>query len=231
MQVLYVDDDILLAKSVEQMLQREGYFCHSANDGKQALALAKRNKYDVIILDIMLPDIDGYEVVRQIRAIDTRTPILLQSGVVDHKIEPEGHRSAIGEFLFKPFKLSELTASIKRTIDRAQGKAPSAPAYQPGPAKRLPEGGSERRKHRRFTTLKTAHILDGGSMTECIVLNMSHGGAALRLSEDGAACPANFALKLDSGTVRYCEVRWRYKDKIGVRFNASLSDGPRPFIY
>ncbi len=231
MQVLYVDDDILLAKSVEQMLQREGYFCHSANDGKQALALAKRNKYDVIILDIMLPDIDGYEVVRQLRAIDIRTPILLQSGVVDHQSEPEGHPSKNGEFLFKPFKLSDLTVSIKRTIEGAQSAVLCTPAYQPGPAKRLPEGGPERRRHRRFTTLKTAHIVDSDSVMECIVLNMSHGGAALRLSGGGSVRSANFPLKLDSGTVRYCEVRWRYKDKIGVRFTASLSEGPRPFIY
>ena len=60
MQILYVEDDKLLSKSVELMLQQEGHFCHSTRLGAQAIELAKRNRYDVIVLDVMLPDIDGF---------------------------------------------------------------------------------------------------------------------------------------------------------------------------
>ena len=65
MQVLYVEDNRSEAKVVEAMLRSEGHLCHTTDSGRQAVILARRNNYDVIILDIMLPDIDGYEVIEQ----------------------------------------------------------------------------------------------------------------------------------------------------------------------
>ncbi len=67
MQFLYVEDNPSEAQVVEAMLHSEGHLCHTTHSGQQAVALAKRNDYDLIILDIMLPDIDGYEVIEQMR--------------------------------------------------------------------------------------------------------------------------------------------------------------------
>ena len=68
MQILYVEDDPAQAKVVEVMLASEDHFCHCTDSGEQAVLLTKRNDYDLIILDIMLPDIDGYEVMQQLDA-------------------------------------------------------------------------------------------------------------------------------------------------------------------
>ena len=68
MRVLYVEDDGTVAKSVQLMLESEGHDCDATDSGKRAIELAKRGRYDIILLDIMLPDIDGYEVIKRLRA-------------------------------------------------------------------------------------------------------------------------------------------------------------------
>ena len=96
MQVLYVEDDKLMAKNVELILQKEGHFCHTADRGERAVELAKRNAYDIIILDIMLPDFDGYEVIERLRASGIDTPYLIQSGLVDREREPRSRAPSRG---------------------------------------------------------------------------------------------------------------------------------------
>ena len=83
MRILYVEDDATQAQTVEAMLEGEDHFCHTTDSGEQAVLLAKRNEYDMIILDIMLPDIDGYEVIQRMQAAGITTPCLIQSGFVD----------------------------------------------------------------------------------------------------------------------------------------------------
>ena len=84
------------------MLQGEGYVCHSTDNGEQAVTLAKHSDYDIIILDIMLPDIDGYEVIQRVRAAGVRTPFLIQSGLVEPDSKLEGLGFGFDEFLVKP---------------------------------------------------------------------------------------------------------------------------------
>src|SRR5471030_237031 len=89
MRVLVVEDDAATSASIELMLRAEGFICDTTDLGEDGLEIGKLYDYDIIILDLMLPDIDGYEVLRRLRAARVRTPILILSGLgeLDHKIK------------------------------------------------------------------------------------------------------------------------------------------------
>ena len=83
MRVLLVEDDTATAKAIEVMLKSEGYVCDSTGLGEDGLEIGKLYDYDLIILDLMLPDIDGYEVLRRLRAARVQTPIVILSGLTE----------------------------------------------------------------------------------------------------------------------------------------------------
>ncbi len=81
MRVLLIEDDTSTAKSIELMLKSEGYVCDSTDLGEDGLDIGKIYDYDLIVLDLMLPDIDGLEVLRRLRTAKVQTPILILSGL------------------------------------------------------------------------------------------------------------------------------------------------------
>ena len=89
MRVLLVEDDVSTAQSIELMLKAEGIVVDLADHGEDGLEIGRLYDYDMIILDLMLPDIDGYEVLRRLRASRVETPILILSGLaeLDNKIK------------------------------------------------------------------------------------------------------------------------------------------------
>jgi DNA-binding response OmpR family regulator len=218
MQVLYVEDDKLMAKNVELILQREGHFCHTADRGERAVELAKRNTYDIIVLDIMLPDFDGYEVIQRLRASGIDTPYLIQSGLVDRDTQPDGLGFGTDEFLIKPFDKAELFESMDRVVTRSKQRSAAKPTGSPADPTKSRHHGPDKRRHRRFATIKAAKVIHKKTQTDCIILNISHGGAAIRLPKNKLDCPENFALKLQSEPLHYCQICWRFRDKIGVKF-------------
>src|SRR6202166_3107861 len=125
MRVLLVEDDAATAKSIELMLKRESFICDTTDLGEDGLEIGKLYDYDIIILDLMLPDIDGYEVLRRLRAARVRTPILILSGLseLDHKIKGLGFGA--DDFLTKPFDRRELIARIQAIVRRAKGHSES----------------------------------------------------------------------------------------------------------
>jgi len=92
MRVLLVEDDPSVAKSIELMLRGEGFICDTTDLGEDGLEIGKLYDYDIIVLDLMLPDIDGYEVLRRLRAAKVQTPVLILSGLSepDQKIKGLG---------------------------------------------------------------------------------------------------------------------------------------------
>src|SRR3954449_1010718 len=92
MRVLLVEDDSATAASIELMLRSEGFICDTTDLGEDGLEIGKLYDYDIIILDLMLPDIDGYEVLRRLRQARVKTPILILSGLgdLDNKIKGLG---------------------------------------------------------------------------------------------------------------------------------------------
>src|ERR1043166_9461964 len=125
MRVLLVEDDGATAIGIALMLKKAGYVCDTTDLGEDGLEIGKLYDYDIIILDLMLPDIDGYEVLRRLRAARVRTPILILSGLseLDHKIKGLGFGA--DDFLTKPFDRRELIARIQAIVRRAKGHSES----------------------------------------------------------------------------------------------------------
>ena len=125
MRVLLVEDDASTAKSIELMLKSEGYIVDATHLGEDGLEIGKIYDYDIIILDLMLPDMDGYDVLKRLRASKVETPILILSGLneLDNKIKGLGFGA--DDYLTKPFDKRELIARIQAIVRRSQGHSQS----------------------------------------------------------------------------------------------------------
>ncbi len=228
MRVLYVEDDATTAKAVELMLHKEGFAYDTVALGEQAVELGKRNEYDLILLDIMLPDIDGYDVIGRLRAAGVYTPVLVQTGLADTEMQLNGLGYGTGEYLVKPFNKTQLVEHIGAVVSGVQNNSISDPVYRSDRLATLHEYRPERRAHRRFRSMKAGEMThkDARSPIRCVVLNLSQGGAALKLLGDTSDCLPAFALKLKTGPIHHCEVCWRFQDKIGVKFLDLKSPSP-----
>ena len=125
MRVLIVEDDTATSATIELALKAEGFIVDTTDLGEDGLEIGKLYDYDIIILDLMLPDIDGYEVLRRLRTARVTTPILILSGLgeLDHKIKGLGFGA--DDFLTKPFDRRELVARVHAIIRRAKGHSES----------------------------------------------------------------------------------------------------------
>ncbi|MCC6598501.1 MAG: response regulator transcription factor [Alphaproteobacteria bacterium] len=125
MRVLLVEDDSSTAKSIELMLKTEGYIIDTTDLGEDGLEIGKIYDYDIIILDLMLPDMDGYDVLKSLRDSKVETPILILSGLteLDNKIKGLGYGA--DDYLTKPFDKRELIARIQAIVRRSQGHSQS----------------------------------------------------------------------------------------------------------
>ena len=118
MRVLVVEDEARLATFVRKGLSELSYTVDVAGDGGTAIQLARSTPYDLVILDIMLPDIDGFAVCRELRAMNLDVPILMLSarGVVEDRVH--GLDSGADDYLTKPFAFSELSARVRALLRR-----------------------------------------------------------------------------------------------------------------
>ena len=118
--ILIVDDDIETLRLVGLMLQRQGYKIIAANNGQQALSMSKAELPDLILLDIMMPDMDGYAVTKQIRSDPNtkNTPIIMftAKSMVDDKVA--GFDAGVDDYLTKPTHPAELNAHVKALLAR-----------------------------------------------------------------------------------------------------------------
>jgi two-component system cell cycle response regulator CtrA len=125
MRVLLVEDDTSTAKSIELMLKSEGYVVDTTDLGEDGLEIGKIYDYDIIILDLMLPDMDGYDVLKALRAAKVETPILILSGLAEMENKIKGLGFGADDYLTKPFDKRELVARIQAIVRRSQGHAQS----------------------------------------------------------------------------------------------------------
>ena len=121
MRALIVEDDAVSARLIESALEAEGMVFERADNGEDGIELSKLYDFDIIVLDLRLPDIDGYEVVRRLRAARVRTPILILSGRTDATDKVRGLTSGADDYLTKPFNRAELVARIQAIVRRSKG--------------------------------------------------------------------------------------------------------------
>jgi two-component system cell cycle response regulator CtrA len=121
MRVLLVEDDSATAQSIEMMLRSESYVCDTTDMGEDGLEIGKLYDYDIIVLDLMLPDIDGYEVLRRLRAARVQTPILILSSLTGLDDKIKGLGVGADDYLTKPFDKRELIARIQAIVRRSKG--------------------------------------------------------------------------------------------------------------
>ena len=125
MRVLLVEDDASTARSIELALASEGIVCDTVDLGEEGLEIGKIYDYDIIILDLMLPDLDGYEVLRRFRAAKVKTPILILSGLTAPDQKIKGLGLGADDYLAKPFNKGELIARIQAVVRRSKGHSES----------------------------------------------------------------------------------------------------------
>lgn len=120
--VLIVEDERIVAEVVERYLRRDGYAVHTVHDGHTALAEFEQRRPDLIVLDLMLPGIDGREVCRRIRS-RAQTPIIMLTARSEELDKLVGLELGADDYITKPFSPRELVARVKAVLRRAAGQA------------------------------------------------------------------------------------------------------------
>ncbi len=123
MRVLVVEDDLMIGESLSEALQDEAYTVDWVKDGRQAILTLRAQPYDIILLDLGLPEIDGMGVLTAIRDAKIDTPVLILTARDQLKDRIAGLDSGADDYLVKPFELGEVFARMRVLIRRAQGKA------------------------------------------------------------------------------------------------------------
>ena len=121
MRVLLVEDDAGVAQSIELMLKCEEINVYRTDLGEEGVDLAKIYDYDIILLDLNLPDMSGYEVLRSLRSAKVATPILILSGLASIEDKIRGLGLGADDFLPKPFHKDELIARVHALVRRSKG--------------------------------------------------------------------------------------------------------------
>lgn len=129
MHILIVEDDRTMADYVSDGLRRSGFVCTHAADGEEGLVAVLHGGYDAVVMDIMLPKLDGLEIIRRARAAGVRTPIIVLSarGSVEAKVT--GLEAGGDDYLAKPFSITELVARVQALLRRASA-TPEATALR-----------------------------------------------------------------------------------------------------
>ena len=215
MRVLLIEDDSATAASIEMMLKSEGFICDTTDLGEDGLEIGKLYDYDIIVLDLMLPDIDGYEVLRRLRAARVRTPILILSGLAELDNKIKGLGFGADDFLAKPFDRRELIARIQAIVRRAKGHSESV--IRTG--KLLVnldsrtvevEGQPLRLTGKEYGILELLSLRKGTTLTKEMFLNHLYGGMdepELKII-DVFVCKLRKKLSQATGGENYIETVW-----------------------
>jgi two-component system, cell cycle response regulator CtrA len=125
MRVLLIEDDSATAQSIELMLKSESFNVYTTDLGEEGIDLGKIYDYDIILLDLNLPDMSGFEVLRKLRVSKVKSPILILSGLAGIEDKIKGLGFGADDYMTKPFHKDELVARIHAIVRRSKGHAQS----------------------------------------------------------------------------------------------------------
>ena len=181
MRILLVEDDPTTSRSIEMMLGHANLNVYCADLGEDGIDLAKLYDYDLILLDLNLPDMSGHEVLRQVRLARIETPILILSGADDTDSKLKGFGFGADDYLTKPFHREELVARIHAIIRRSKGHAQSV--IRVGKvlvnldAKTVDvEGRTVHLTGKEYQMLELLSLRKGSTLTKEMFLNHLYGG-------------------------------------------------------
>jgi two-component system cell cycle response regulator CtrA len=181
MRVLLVEDDPTTAKSIDMMLTHANLNVYTTDLGEEGIDLAKLYDYDLILLDLGLPDMNGHEVLRQLRLARIDTPILILSGADDTDNKIKGFGFGADDYLTKPFHREELVARIHAIIRRSKGHSQSV--IRTGrinvnlDAKTVDvEGRTVHLTGKEYQMLELLSLRKGTTLTKEMFLNHLYGG-------------------------------------------------------
>lgn len=181
MRVLLVEDDPTTSRSIEMMLTHSDFNVYSTDLGEDAIELSKLYDYDLILLDLNLPDMAGLDVLRQVRLARIDTPILILTGDSDTNTKLRGFGGGADDYLTKPFHREELVARIHAIIRRSKGHAQSI--IRTGrmavnlDAKTVEvEGQAVHLTGKEYQMLELLSLRKGTTLTKEMFLNHLYGG-------------------------------------------------------
>ena len=181
MRILLVEDDPTTSRSIELMLTHANLNVYCTDLGEDGIDLAKLYDYDLILLDLNLPDMSGHEVLRQLRLARVETPILILSGSDDTESKIKGFGFGADDYLTEPFHREELVARIHAIIRRSKGHSQSM--IKTGritvnlDAKTVEaEGGSVHLTGKEYQMLELLSLRKGTTLTKEMFLNHLYGG-------------------------------------------------------
>ncbi len=125
MRVLVIEDDSATAQSIELMLKSESFNVYTTDLGEEGIDLGRLYDYDIILLDLNLPDMSGFEVLRTLRVSRVKTPTLILSGLAGVEDKVKGLGGGADDYMTKPFHKNELVARIHAIVRRSRGHAQS----------------------------------------------------------------------------------------------------------
>jgi two-component system, cell cycle response regulator CtrA len=184
MRVLLIEDEPTTAKAIELMLTAEGFNVYTTDLGEEGLDLGKLYDYDIICLDLNLPDMHGYDVLKKLRVAKVQTPVLILSGIseMDSKVRSFGFGA--DDYVTKPFHRDELVARIHAVVRRSKGHSQSV--------------------------IRTGKLRKGTTLTKEMFLNHLYGGMdepELKII-DVFICKLRKKLSMACGGENYIETVW-----------------------
>ncbi len=215
MRVLLVEDDPNTSKSIELMLTHANLNVYTTELGEEGIDLAKLYDYDLILLDLGLPDMTGHDVLRQLRLARVETPILILSGADDTESKIKGFGFGADDYLTKPFHREELVARIHAIIRRSKGHSQSVirtgKVHINLDAKTVEVGGKTvHLTGKEYQMLELLSLRKGTTLTKEMFLNHLYGGMdepELKII-DVFICKLRKKLAEATGGENYIETVW-----------------------
>ena len=215
MRILLVEDDPTTSKSIELMLTHANLNVYATDLGEEGIDLAKLYDYDLILLDLNLPDMNGHEVLRQLRIARVETPILILSGADDTESKIKGFGFGADDYMTKPFHREELVARIHAIIRRSKGHSQSV-IHTGRVAVNLDaktvevEGKAVHLTGKEYQMLELLSLRKGTTLTKEMFLNHLYGGMdepELKII-DVFICKLRKKLSNATGGDNYIETVW-----------------------